>query len=243
MSDENSLGKLYLMPSLMGEVEPLEVLPMAAKKVLDLADSYIVENEKSARAFIKRVFPSKNQGELNIYVLNKYTDPADIPGFLTPCLHGEHMALISEAGAPGIADPGADVVQIAHEKNIRVVPLVGPSSILMAMMASGMNGQNFAFTGYLPIENHLRVKRLKSLEKQSEKFGQSQIFMETPYRNEKLFSDLIKTCKPTTRLCIAREISLASEYIKSMPISWWKNNKPDLQKKPAIFIIDAAGSV
>lgn len=224
----------------MGDVEPLEVLPLAVKKTLDHADHYIVENEKTARAFIKRVYPSKNQAELEIFVLNKFTEVQELPNFLEPCLRGNHTGLLSEAGAPGIADPGADVIRLAHEKGIRVVPLVGPSSIFMALMASGMNGQNFAFTGYLPIDKDERLKRIKSLEKLSKQYGQSQIFMETPYRNEKLLKDLIRSCRPTTQLCIAREISLRSEMIKTATMAWWKENPPDLEKRPSIFILDAS---
>tara|TARA_R110002072_G_scaffold18981_3_gene70230 strand:- start:94 stop:825 length:732 start_codon:yes stop_codon:yes gene_type:complete len=230
-------GKLYLIPSLMGDVAPLEVLPLAVKKVIDMTQHFIVENEKSARAFIKKVHPSKAQDKLILYPLNKYTDPIEIPSYLQACLDGEHVGVISEAGVPGIADPGGEVVQIAHKKNIRVVPLVGPSSILMAMMASGMNGQNFAFNGYLPIEKSDRSKKLKALEKLSQKTGQSQIFMETPYRNAKMLDDIIANCQPDTRLCIARDISLEQEMIKTEKVKWWKSNKPDLEKRPTIFII------
>jgi 16S rRNA (cytidine1402-2'-O)-methyltransferase len=239
MENSNLLGKLYLIPSLMGDVEPLEVLPLAIKKVLDLSDHYIVENEKTARAFIKRVFPGKSQADLVFFVTNKFSDPAEYPSYLEPCLRGEHMGVISEAGAPGIADPGADIVNIAYEKGIRVVPLVGPSSIFMAMMASGMNGQNFAFVGYLELEASERKRKIRHLESLSRKTGQSQIFMETPYRNEKLFEDLMANCHPETRLCIAREVSLPSEFIKSMAIGEWKRNKPLLEKRPTIFILDA----
>lgn len=230
-------GKLYLIPSLMGDVAPLEVLPLAVKKVIDMTQHFIVENEKSARAFIKKVHPSKAQDKLILYPLNKYTDPIEIPSYLQACLDGEHVGVISEAGVPGVADPGGEVVQIAHKKNIRVVPLVGPSSILMAMMASGMNGQNFAFNGYLPIEKSDRSKKLKALEKLSQKTGQSQIFMETPYRNAKMLDDIIANCHPDTRLCIARDISLEQEMIKTEKVKWWKSNKPDLEKRPTIFII------
>lgn len=238
-TEESETGKLYLIPTLLGEVEPLEVLPLAVKKVLSLADFYIAENEKSARAFIKKVFPAKHQPDLEIFTLNKFTDPADYASFLEPCLRGNHVGLMSEAGAPGIADPGQEIVRLAHDRNIRVVPLVGPSSIFMALMASGMNGQSFAFSGYLPIEKEQRYKRLRWLEKESRKTGQSQIFMETPYRNEKLFADILLCCRPETRLCLARNISLQDEYIKSAPLSWWKEHRPDLDKKPCIFILDA----
>tara|TARA_B100000949_G_C14196319_1_gene414018 strand:- start:331 stop:1014 length:684 start_codon:yes stop_codon:yes gene_type:complete len=223
----------------MGEVEPLEVLPLAVKKVIDMTQHYIVENEKSARAFIKKVLPSKSQDRLRINVLNKYTQVEEVPEFLNPCLDGHHVGVISEAGAPGVADPGGEVVMLAHQKGIRVVPLVGPSSILMAMMASGMNGQNFAFNGYLPIDKSQRSKKLKSLEKLSQKSEQSQIFMETPYRNMKMFEDLTSTCSPDSLLCIARDITLDSEMIKTQTIAEWKKNKPDLEKKPTIFILSA----
>lgn len=238
-SEEVTFGKLYLIPSLLGEVEPLEVLPLAVRKVIDMTNYFVVENEKSARAFIKRVHPPKPQDKLIINVLNKYTEPEEVSTFLDPCLAGEHVGIISEAGMPGIADPGSEVVSLAHKKGVRVVPLAGPSSILMAMMASGMNGQNFSFNGYLPIEKHLRTKRIKALENLSIRSGQSQIFMETPYRNHKLLEDVLATCLDNTRLCIACDISLTSEMINTQTIGWWKKNKPDLEKRPAIFVLSA----
>ncbi|MDR9373683.1 MAG: SAM-dependent methyltransferase [Schleiferiaceae bacterium] len=232
-------GKLYLLPTLLGPVEPLEVLPMATKKVLDLADHYIVENEKSARAFIKRVKPSKSQGQLTIFLLNKYTEPTEYENFIKPCLEGKATALLSEAGAPGIADPGADIIDLAHQKQIPVVPITGPSSILLALMASGMNGQAFAFNGYLPIDKQARSQQLKWLEKQSRKTGQTQIFMETPYRNQKLFSEILQSCHENTRLCIAADLTLKTEMIKTAPLAWWKQYTPELEKRPAIFLLDA----
>lgn len=232
-------GKLYLIPSLMGEIEPLEVLPLAVKKVIDLCDHYIVENEKSARAFIKKVLPSKSQPDLVFYTTNKFSDPTDYPSFLEAARKGEHIGIISEAGAPGIADPGAEIINLAHAEEIRVVPLVGPSSIFMAMMASGMNGQNFAFNGYLPIDAQERKKQIKFLENLSRKSGQSQIFMETPYRNDKLMKELVNTCHPDTRLCVARELTTLDEFIRTNSIAWWKNNLPDLEKRPSIFILSA----
>jgi len=238
--EEVQKGKLYLIPALMGDVEPLEVLPLAVKKVIDMTLHFIVENEKSARAFIKKVHPSKSQDRLKIFVLNKYTEPEVIPTFLEPCKEGFHVGIISEAGAPAIADPGSEVVRLAHEQGIRVVPLAGPSSILMAMMASGLNGQNFAFNGYLPIEKHLRKRKIKALENLSAKSGQSQIFMETPYRNHKLLKDVLDTCNNQTMLCIARDITLSAEMINTQTVGWWKSNVPDLEKKPAIFIISAS---
>ncbi len=210
---------------------------MAVRKVIDMVDHYVVENEKSARAFIKRVHPTKAQDQLEIRVLNKFTDPLDIPSFLDPCLVGQPVGILSESGAPGVADPGAEVVKIAHKKAIRVVPLVGPSSILLVMMASGMNGQNFAFNGYLSIDKGERKRDILKLEKHSRQSGQSQVFIETPYRNNKLLDDILKYCVPETQLCVARELTLPEEYIRTAPISWWKKNIPDLEKRPSIFVL------
>lgn len=232
-------GKLFLIPTTLGENEPLEVLPISIKRAIEEIDYYIVENEKSARRFIKKISPRKPQPSLLIEVLNKYTEPEAIPTFLQPCLEGHNIGVLSEAGCPGIADPGADVVRIAHQKNIQVVPLVGPSSIVMAMMASGLNGQNFAFNGYLPIDSTERKKAIKSLEKKSIDLGQSQIFIETPYRNDKLLVELLKTLSINTLLCIACDITLSTEFIVTKKISEWKKTFLDLNKRPAIFIIQA----
>ncbi|RDY61304.1 SAM-dependent methyltransferase [Flagellimonas nanhaiensis] len=233
------LGKVYLIPTTLGDNAPLEVLPISIKRTIENIDHYIVENEKTARRFIKKVSPSKPQPSLQIETLNKYTDPAVIPSYLDPCIQGKNIGVLSEAGCPGIADPGADVVRVAHERRIQVVPLVGPSSILMAMMASGMNGQNFAFNGYLPIDNTERKSMIKQLERLSREKGQSQIFMETPYRNNKLFQELIKTLQKTTRLCIAADITLSTEFIRTKSVREWKEPGTDLDKRPAIFIIQA----
>ena len=237
--DNNSApkGKLYLIPTTWGENEPLEVLPISIKRVVEAIDHYIVENEKSARRFIKKINPRKSQPKLHIEVLNKYTEAGALPTFLQPCLEGFNVGVISEAGCPGIADPGADVVKIAHQKNIQVIPLVGPSSIVLALMASGLNGQNFAFNGYLPIEASQRNKAIKSLEKKSVESHQSQIFIETPYRNDKLFAELLKNLSNNTQLCVACDITLATEYIRTQRIIDWKKSTLHLNKRPAIFII------
>ena len=161
----------------------------------------------------------------------------EVPGFLNACLDGESVGMLSEAGVPGIADPGADVAKIAHEKGIQVVPLVGPSSILLAMMASGLNGQSFAFNGYLPIDNKERRNTIKKLEKLSGDIGQSQAFIETPYRNNKMFDELCNTLSPGTQLCVACDITLPTEFIKTAPVTIWQRSRPDLHKRPAIFII------
>ncbi|MEM9076557.1 MAG: SAM-dependent methyltransferase [Bacteroidota bacterium] len=232
-------GKVYLIPTTLGDNAPLEVLPISIKRTIENIDHYIVENEKTARRFIKKVSPGKSQADIKIETINKYTDPAVIPTFLDPCIHGDNVGVLSEAGCPGIADPGADVVRIAHEKRIQVVPLVGPSSILMAMMSSGMNGQNFAFNGYLPIEVPERKATIKRLERLSRETGQSQIFMETPYRNDKLLAELTKTLQRTTRLCIATDITLPTEFIQTKIVHEWKELNIDLNKRPTIFIIQA----
>ena len=230
-------GKLYLIPSTIGEIEPLEVLPLSIKKVIDIVDDYIVENEKTARRFIKRVHPGKSQDDLKIYTLNKYTEPEELEHFLDAALEGRHMGVLSEAGAPAIADPGSEIVRMAHEKKIHVAPLVGPSSILLAMMASGLNGQNFAFVGYLPIDKAERKKRIKELERTSRQLNQSQLFIETPYRNMQLLEELTKSCSDETQLCIARDVTLPEELIQTFPISEWKKKVPVLNKKPTIFIL------
>jgi len=234
---QNPKENLYLIPTTLGDNEPLEVLPISVKKIIEHIDDYIVENEKTARRFIKKVSTNKSQPKLNFSLINKYTIESELPSFLSPCLEGKPVGLMSEAGCPGIADPGADVVKIAHEMDIKVVPLVGPSSILMALMSSGMNGQNFAFNGYLPIDKDERKRALKDLERLSFERNQSQLFIETPYRNNKLIEDAVKALHPNTRFCIACDISLPSEYIKTKTIGGWKKNSEDLHKRPALFII------
>ncbi|MHB1146933.1 MAG: SAM-dependent methyltransferase [Lutibacter sp.] len=233
----NSKGFLYLIPTTLGDNDPMEVLPVLVKEVIEKLDYFIVENEKTARKFIKRIAPGKSQPSLIIFSLDKYADKLEVSTYLDVCAKGISVGLLSEAGVPAIADPGAEIVKLAHQKNIRIIPLVGPSSIILAMMASGFNGQNFAFNGYLPIEASERKEAIKSLEKLSKDKNQSQIFIETPYRNEKLFNDLKSTLSPTSKLCVACDITLSSEYIKTLEIKDWKNEHPDLNKRPTIFII------
>ncbi|RNC79777.1 MAG: SAM-dependent methyltransferase [Winogradskyella sp.] len=231
-------GKLYLIPTRLGDNPPLEVLPLSIKKVIEQLDHYIVENEKTARRFIKRVVPSKSQPNLKLKVLNKFTQATELGTFLEPCVNGNSMGIISEAGCPAIADPGADIVRLAHERNIKVIPLVGPSSIILALMSSGMNGQSFAFNGYLPIDKQERKQKIKQLEKRSFELNQSQIFIETPYRNNQMLKDLISTLHQNTRICVACDLTLPTEYIKTLSAKDWKHNtSEDLHKRPAIFII------
>jgi 16S rRNA (cytidine1402-2'-O)-methyltransferase len=237
MNNPNSKGKLYLIPTTLGESNAEEVLPVLVKRVIEVVDHYIVENEKTARKSIKAVYPEKVQSALILSILNKHTDVSEHNEMLRPCLDGINIGLMSEAGCPGVADPGAAIVKLAHEKGIQVVPLVGPSSILLAMMASGMNGQSFAFNGYLPIDKSEKKSALKNYEKLSQDKNQSQLFIETPYRNNKLMEDLLQTLNPNTHLCIAADITLPSEYIKTFRVNDWKKVKIDLHNRPTIFII------
>ena len=233
----STTGSLYLIPTTLGENEPLEVLPLSVKQIIEKTNHYIVENEKSARRFIKKITPRKSQPNLELVKLDKFTSELEVQKYLDPCLEGKHVGLLSEAGVPAVADPGAVIVKLAHQKGIRVVPLVGPSSIILALMASGMNGQNFAFNGYLPIDKSERKREIKRLEKLSSEKDQSQIFIETPYRNEKMMQDLMQTLHPSTLLCVAADITLATEFIKTMTVQEWKQTSVDLHKRPAIFII------
>ncbi len=230
-------GNLYLIPCTLGDTPPLEVLPLLVKKTVENTNHFIVEHEKNARRFIKSIDSKKNQAGLVIQEINKFTNEDEIPQMLSPCLEGYNVGVISDAGCPGIADPGANVVMEAHRKGIRVIPLVGPSSILMAMMASGFNGQNFAFNGYLPIEKGERKSAIKRLEKLSIEFDQSQSFIETPYRNNQLLESLIKTLHGETMLCIACDITLSSEFIRTATVNEWKKIKVDLHKRPTLFIL------
>jgi 16S rRNA (cytidine1402-2'-O)-methyltransferase len=231
-----NFGKLYLVPNKLGESE-LNKFPEIHRILISNTKHFIFENEKPGRAFIKDITPEKNQSELNIYILNKHTTEKEINSFLNPCLDGNDIALISDAGCPGIADPGSEIVRLAHENKIKVVPLVGPSSILLALMGSGMNGQNFKFNGYLPIENNERKSTIKILEKKS--LITTQIFMETPYRNNKFISSLLDTLKPETKLCIACDLTLKTEYIRTKKVKHWKSIKIDINKRPAIFLIQS----
>ncbi|QYA23963.1 SAM-dependent methyltransferase [Gramella sp. MT6] len=236
-SKNQEYGKLYLIPVNLGESNPDKVFPPLNKIIIEGINDFIVENEKSARRFIKQILPEKSQPDLRLHGLNKFTEASDIPGFLDAAKEGRNIGLLSEAGCPGVADPGAEVVKLAHRFNIQVVPLIGPSSILLAMMASGMNGQSFTFHGYLPIDKKERKNEIKQLERISLERNQAQIFIETPYRNEKFLEDLIQNLHPATRICVACDLTLETEFIRTATTSEWKNIKADLHKRPAIFII------
>jgi len=232
------LGKLYLIPTTLGETEnPFDVLPQTIKRSIELLDYYIVENEKTARKFIKTICPEKIQSSLHLSSLNKHTQDSEYKQMIQDCVEGKNVGLMSEAGCPGVADPGAVIVKLAHEKGIQVVPLVGPSSILLAIMASGMNGQSFAFNGYIPIDASEKKAAIKNLEKLSISKNQSQLFIETPYRNNKMLEDILSSLHPETYLCVACDITLPTEYIKTMRVVNWKKTKIDLHNRPTIFII------
>ena len=237
MKQASFLGKLYLIPTTLGDVDPMDVLPQTVKRAIEFIDDYIVENEKTARKFVKSIHPEKIQATLRLHSLNKHTEKSEYTEMIKPLLEGRNMGLMSEAGCPGVADPGAVIVKLAHEKGIQVVPLVGPSSILLAIMASGMNGQSFTFNGYLPIEKSEKKAALKNLEKLSHDKNQSQIFIETPYRNNKMLEDILQAVNSSTHVCIATDITLPTEFIKTMSASQWKNIKVDLHNRPTIFII------
>lgn len=237
MNPNRESGKLYLIPVTLGDSDENRVFPPLNKTIIDSIEDFIVENEKSARRFIKQILPEKSQQSLKLHSLNKFTEATEIPAFLDAAKKGKNMGLLSEAGCPGVADPGAEIVKLAHRFNIQVVPLVGPSSILLAMMASGMNGQSFTFHGYLPIDKKERKHEIKQLERISLEKNQAQIFIETPYRNMKFLEDLIQNLHPSTRICVACDLTLGTEFIKTATASEWKKIKADLHKRPAIFII------
>lgn len=231
-------GKLYLIPTTLGDTaETADVIPVKVNELINKIDEYIVENEKSARHYLKKLGIKKPLQEIILHPLNQHTQAHEISTYLNSILQGKDIGVISEAGCPGVADPGADVVKLAHEKNIDVIPLVGPSSILMSLMASGFNGQNFAFNGYLPKERGERIKKIKDLEMLVYKRKQTQMFIETPYRNMHLLEDLLGACENKTKLCIACDITLPSEFIKTKSVFDWKKQLPDINKRPTIFLI------
>lgn len=228
---------LYLLPTTLGETSIEKVLPSYNKEIILGIKHFIVEDIRTARRFLKKVDSSINIDELTFYPLNKHTSPESISGYLKPLTEGMSMGVISEAGCPAVADPGADIVAIAQRKNLKVVPLVGPSSIILSVMGSGFNGQSFAFHGYLPIEPAARSKRIKELEQRIYSENQTQLFIETPYRNRKMMEDILHNCRPQTKLCIAANITCEGEYIKTKTVKEWKGNLPELNKIPCIFLI------
>src|SRR5659263_410926 len=231
------MGNLYLIPTTLGESDTTRVIPSEVSDIVKGISYFIVENIRTARRYLRKMDPTLNIDNLTFFELNQHTDSQVTEEYLNPILQGFDVGIISEAGCPGIADPGAEVVKQAHLKQIKVIPLVGPSSILLSLMASGMNGQNFAFIGYIPVKSAERVKAIKEIERRSGVEKQTQIFIEAPYRNTQLINDLINTLNDQTRLCIACDITLNTEYIKTQTVVQWKKGVPDLNKRPAIFLI------
>jgi 16S rRNA (cytidine1402-2'-O)-methyltransferase len=230
-------GKLYLVPSLLGESSAADVLPCSIPAVLNAMQEFVVEDERSARRFLKKAGYTGSLDTVVMHVLNEHTEISAIARYLDGIAKGHNIAVISEAGCPAVADPGAALVKLAHDKNIAVVPLAGPSSILLALIASGMNGQQFSFNGYLPKEKEARIVRLKELERLALQKDQTQIFIETPYRNAALLGDILEQCTPATRLCIACDITLPTQFIHTRVIALWKKNVPDINKRPAVFLL------
>jgi len=230
-------GSLYLLPNTLGDVAPEAVIPTAALDRARSLDYIIAEDPKAARAFLKRIAPTRPLQSIRVERLDHNTKGSDIPAFLEPLLAGSDAGLLSEAGLPAVADPGASLVRLAHEKGVRVVPLSGPSSILLALSASGLDGQRFAFPGYLPIAETELVSTLKECERRSRKLKQTQIFIETPYRNDRTLATMLRALAPATLVCVAADLTLESESVKTQPAAAWRKETPQLKGRPAVFLL------
>ena len=242
MATNTSYGTLYLIPVTLGDEDIAALLPNSlppnAITSAQKLEHFVVETEKPARQFLSAIKTTKPVRELSLSLLNEHTADKDVAALLSPLLAGKDVGLMSDAGCPGIADPGAKLVELAHLKGIRVVPFVGPSSILLSLMASGLNGQQFAFLGYLPVDKSARNTKLKEIEKRSQTHNETQIFIETPYRNQHMLEAILSICQPNTRLCVACDISLESEMIVTKTIATWKKSPlPDLHKRPTVFLL------
>ncbi len=230
-------GTLFLIPVPLADDAAAQSFTPYLVQTINQITEYIVENEKTARKFLKQAGLTTPQNQLIIHDYGKHQRSTDIATFFSGLAAGRDAGLMSEAGCPGVADPGADIVAEAHRRGIKVVPLVGPSSILLSLMASGFNGQSFTFHGYLPIDKGQRSKRIKELESQAERFGQTQLFIETPFRNNQLLDEVLKVCKPATRLCIACNLTAPDEMVQTQTVAQWKKQQPDLHKRPVIFLL------
>lgn len=229
-------GHLYLIPSTIGDTDIKQVIPERVKEIIQSIKIYIVENERTARRYLIKLGIQTPIDDITFFVLNKHTRQNNLADFLKPC-QNEHVGLLSEAGVPAVADPGSEIVALAHQKGINVIPMVGPSSILLALMASGLNGQHFVFHGYLPVKPEERKKRIKFIEQNSFKLKQTQIFIEAPYRNNQMLKDLVSVCNDKTLICVASNLTLEDEYVKTQTASHWNKKLPDLHKKPTIFLL------
>ena len=230
-------GVLYLIPSFLSETEYDKVFPTFNKEIILDLDEFIVEELRTARRFLRKIGYKKDFDEIKFHLLNEHTDVTFIDNYLESVIFGKDLGLLSEAGMPCIADPGAEIVIIAQQKNIQVIPLIGPSSIVLALMASGFNGQNFVFHGYLPIDKRERKKKLLELELNAKKNDQTQIFIETPYRNNQMFQSIVEVCAAETLLCVACNITGEDESIITKKIKDWRKTEPSLHKKPAVFLL------
>jgi 16S rRNA (cytidine1402-2'-O)-methyltransferase len=230
-------GTLFLIPVTLGDSPVQHVIPAYVLELIDRLDHFIVEDLRTSRRFLKRAGITKAIDDLSFYLLNEHTEDQATEELLAVLTNGNDAGLMSEAGIPAVADPGSGLVALAHRHGIRVVPLAGPSSILMALMASGMNGQSFRFHGYLPVKKTQRLNSLRNIEKIALETGETQVFMETPYRNMSLLEDIISSCRDNTLLCIAADISLGTETIKTRAIHEWKDKLPDIHKRPAVFLL------
>lgn len=236
---ENNKGRLYLIPSPLGDNDPSEVIPQPVLESLKGFRTFVVEEVRTARRYLSKAGLKGHIGELQFHELNEHTDAATVEGYLRLFDDGNDVALISEAGLPAVADPGAQLVALAHRHGIEVVPAVGPSSLMLALMASGLNGQSFAFCGYIPAKTDERRSRLKTLEKVSAQLRQTQILIETPYRNDSLFADILSVCSPSVKVCVAANITMPDAYIRTKKVSEWKKEGLAIGKRPCVFLISA----
>jgi 16S rRNA (cytidine1402-2'-O)-methyltransferase len=235
---KKKLGTLYFIPVTLGDNNITKVIPKDVISITQQLDEFVVESEKTARHFLSAIKHSKPIREITLKTLNEHTPDKEIPLLLNSLLAGKDIGLMSDAGCPGIADPGAKLAALAHQKGVRVAPLVGPSSILLSLMASGLNGQRFTFLGYLPADKTARIQSLKDIEKNSRNHQETQVFIETPYRNQHMLEDILNSCGSETRLCVACNISLDDEFIATKSVRNWKQNAlPDLNKKPTVFLL------
>lgn len=237
MKDNTVKGKLYLIPTKLGESDYSSIFPDLNKKIILSLKTFIIEDLRSARRFLKSLKYPGNFDDVTFHTLNEHTQESETYEYLEDILKGGNIGLLSDAGMPCIADPGNIIVQRAHQGNVRIIPLIGPSSIFLALAASGFNGQQFCFHGYLPIKESERLRKIKELEKNSLHNNQTQLFIETPYRNQKIFEAILKICNAETKLCIACDLTLEEEYIKTKTVSEWKKLNPPIQKRPAVFLL------
>jgi len=230
-------GKLYLIPSPLGDNDPAEVIPAPTLALLQGIRRYVVEEVRTARRYLSRAGLKGRIAELEFHELNEHTTQQEVEALAALFDDGQDVGLISEAGLPAVADPGATLVALCHRRGITVVPQVGPSSLMLALMASGLNGQSFAFCGYLPAKTEERRNAIRAIEKTSQAHRQTQIVIETPYRNDALFADLLQACRPSTRICVAADITLPDAYIRTKTVNEWKKENLIIGKRPCVFLI------